>query len=82
MIMGGIPLALVIFVFVMPFFLGKDDGLILIQNKSNLNQVTLTDKTVWRIVEISNDKILLLSDKEKNTFKIVEYKDIDKIITK
>lgn len=80
--MGVIPVIVVVFAVVMPYFYGLEEGKNTIQNKRNLNYAILVDKTIWRIVESSNDKILLLSDKEKNTFKIVEYKDIDKIITK
>ena len=81
-LMGVIPVIVVVFAVVMPYFYGLEEGKNTIQNKRNLNYAILVDKTIWRIVESSNDKILLLSDKEKNTFKIVEYKDIDKIITK
>lgn len=81
-LMGFIPVFVVVSAMVMPYFYGLEQGKNIIQNKSNLNYAVLADKTIWRIVESSNDKILLLSDKEKNTFKIVEYKDIDKIITK
>ena len=80
-ILDTIPIIAVLALFFMPYLVGNEDAQKLLKNPKVLNQAVLNDKTNWRIVEASNDKVLLLSEKDKNKFKIVEYKDVE-IVTK
>lgn len=71
-----------------PYFLGKKDAYRLLINKessSNLVKIKL-DKDLWYLIEATGDKVLLVkknkNDKLKNDFKLIEYKEIEKIVAK
>ncbi|MCU4539612.1 hypothetical protein KTJ16_00260 [Acinetobacter bereziniae] len=63
----------------MPYLMGKYEGKYLLSNKNEYNLVVLKDKTLWRMVEMNNEKVLLISNNKFNSFTIIEYKEIKQI---
>lgn len=69
-----------------PYFLGKKDAYRLLNNKENLSNLVKikANNDTWYLIEVTGDKVLLIkkntNDNLKNDFKLIEYKDIEKIV--
>lgn len=64
----------------LPYLMGVYEAKYLLKNKNKYNLALLKDNTKWRIIEMNNDKILLISNSKDNSFLITEYKEVKKIL--
>lgn|SRR5690606_28175345 len=57
---------------------GKSDAKDISNPDYKINYIKLkSDKTIWILIEMRGDKVLMMKDGEKREFKIVEYKEIE-----
>ncbi len=72
------PLMFVFSFTVMPYATGFDAGNRLIKKRGEFILIRLKDQSDnWLLVEMTGDKVLIMKDKKKREFKIVEYKEIE-----
>ena len=75
---------IVCFIISLPAGLGMSEAKDLKKNINNLDVVILKgNNSIWKLLDLNGDKLLLVvnTSKEVLAFKIVEYKDVDKILS-